>query len=168
MTNSKPKVPGEPNPSTAKPNGEETSSQRNDPYAPIERALGAVLHLMAQNAQCSGKSLNELYQRVLPAIVTKQFRLVRNDDEEVIAYASWALASPETEKKIIEGQEALRPSDWQSGTSAFLIDLVSLDPKLSAGFVHRLKKEVFPDTVFKAQRAVRGESANPEWIEVEL
>ena len=165
MTNSDP----EPGANPDKPDKEKRrESSRDDPFAQIERALGAAFHLMAQDPGCAGKKLDELYRSVLPAIVTKQFRMVRNDQGEIVAYASWALVSPEAEKKATESEDPIALADWQSGKTALLVDLVCLDRKIAGEFVRRLKKEVFPDTIFKARKASRNGNETPQWAEVKL
>ena len=136
------------------------------PYGPIEGALGAILHVLAQDPASSGRKLDELHRSLLPAIATRQFRIIRGDDGAAVAYATWALVSAEVEAKIVEGKEPLAPSDWQSGATAMLIDLISLDPKLAGKIVAKLKREVFPATIFKARKLSGNASSEPVWVEV--
>jgi len=137
----------------------------DNPFRDIEEALGAVLHLMASSEPHAGQTLRRLHERVLPPVVTRQFRLVRNDRGEAIAFASWAMASDEVEKKMTEGGEGLMPSEWQSGETAMLMDVVCKDQDFARSIVARLKREVFPNRVFKVLRKGPQDS-KPTWREV--
>ena len=136
-----------------------------DPYKPIEEILGAVLNLMATSGPYANRTLKDLHEQVLPPVVSGQYRLVRNPEGEAVAYASWARVSPEVERKIVEDKASLKPSEWQSGDIAVLIDLVSENLDLAQSMVMRLKRELFRDTTFKALRT-NPKNKTTDWAEV--
>lgn len=145
-----------------------TKKRNNEnPFHVVEADIGAVLNLMATSKWHAARSLKDLHLHLLPAIVTRQFRLVRNAEKRPVAFLSWACVSPEVGRRLQEDEDMkLLPSEWRSGDTAMLIDLVCDDQKMVSEMVARLKREVFPRTVLKVRRKGPGES-KPTWREVE-
>jgi len=136
-----------------------------NPFKPVEEALGAVFNLLARHHPHSGRPLGKIHGHILSPIALGQYRLVRNQDGEAVGYASWAKVSPEAERKYVEGQGRPEPSEWQCGDVALLIDLVADDPKIAQSMVWRLKRDLFADAVFKS-RGVNPKNGKTEWMEV--
>ena len=141
-------------------------NEAGNPYKDIEGALGAVLNLMATDPSYASRTLKDLHGRVLPPIVSRQHRLVRNSDGEAMAYASWARVSGKMERKITAEQERIRPSEWQSGETALLIDLAASDRKTAQSMLGRMKRELFPGVAFKARRVDPG-NKTAVWAEID-
>lgn len=148
-----------------KPKPTKKKSGKVNPFLKIEADLGAVINLMAASKRHADRPLRDLHRTLLPAIATRQFRLVRDDDGQPVAYLSWANVSPEVEEKLQKGDAKLLPSEWRSGKTGMLIDLVCESQDMARAMVDRLKREVFPNTVFKARRKGPNEPA-PTWKEI--
>ena len=148
-------------------NGEaQKPMEDSDHFAEVERNLGAVLNMIAGDPQLAGKPLAELHERVLPALVSRQFRMVRERSGEISAYISWALASKELEQRLLKDKR-LAPSDWQSGETALIVDLVANTPQKRGILLNAVKQGVLCDRVVKA---LRKDEASQElaWAVVEL
>lgn len=87
------------------------------------RILANVATLMMLSPAHRFFFFGDLEWLVLPAIRTKQYRLILQEGEAV-AFASWACISPEVEEQFISARR-LSPMDWQSGPITWLVDLVA-------------------------------------------
>lgn len=68
--------------------------------------------------------LSDLEWRLLPALSLKQFRLFTKGDRPV-GFVTWALVSDEVAERLKTDKTPLKPSDWNSGEKALIIDLVA-------------------------------------------
>lgn len=134
----------------------DNGKRKENPYAHLEESLGAIVNLMAAHPHYAGKTLKDIHERVLPPLAARQFRLVRNEDGEAVAYLSWAMVSDGVEKLIGKKNRPPRPSDWQSGETGLLIDVVCADSRMAQQMIRRLKAEVFADKTLKALTAKSG------------
>ena len=120
-------------------------------YHDLETALGQAVQVLAQSPLYVEKPLKEIYERLLPALVTRQYRILRNKEGQSVAYISWALVSEEVERKLEAGDD-LSLSDWQSGTIGMLMDVVAKSAPANNLLVDRLKVEMFKGKSLKAMR----------------
>lgn len=104
--------------------------------------LGDIAWLMTQSAAHKHLFISDIEWLVMPPILTRQFRLVRQGAQPV-AYVSWAMLNAKLEARFVEGNTRLRPSDWKSGDRAWIVDIVSpFGP--SDQLLARIKAELFP------------------------
>ena len=129
---------------------------KENPYARWEESLGAIVNLMAAHPRYAGKTLKDIHERVLPPLAARQFRLVRQESGEAVAYLSWAMVSEGVEKLIGKKNRTPRPSDWQSGETGLLMDVVCADARMAQQMIRRLKEEVFAGKTLKALTAKSG------------
>lgn len=88
------------------------------------QVLGDMVFLAMKSPDHRGCSLAEFEALVVPAIMTKQFRLWRNDTQP-IALAVWAMASEEVAARITAGERTLSPAEWRSGETFVIVDLIA-------------------------------------------
>lgn len=84
--------------------------------------LGPVAWLMMQQGATRHTLISELEWRVMPALMLQQAKLYMRD-EAPIAYASWALLSPETAQRYRRAPHQLTAADWKSGEEVWLVDM---------------------------------------------
>lgn len=94
------------------------------PAAGPAQVLGEIVFLAMKSPEHRARTLAELEQAILPAVMLRQFRLWRNHDQP-IAFAAWALASEEVAARIAAGERALSPAEWRSGDTFVIVDLIA-------------------------------------------
>jgi hemolysin-activating ACP:hemolysin acyltransferase len=87
--------------------------------------LGLASWLMTMSKDHRDLPIATLDKRILPAILLKQFKLIRKDKMPV-AFISWATVSDEVKARL-EGDEAYAPevTDWRSGRNLVIVECVS-------------------------------------------
>ncbi|MBI4967808.1 MAG: toxin-activating lysine-acyltransferase [Rhodospirillales bacterium] len=104
--------------------------------------LGDIAWLMTQSVAHKHLFISDIEWLVMPPILTRQFRLVRQGAQPV-AYVSWAMLNAKLEARFVAGNTRLRPADWKSGDRAWIVDIVSpFGP--SDQLLTRIKAELFP------------------------
>lgn len=88
------------------------------------QVLGEIVFLAMKSPEHGTRTLAELEQAILPALMLRQFRLWRSDTQP-IAFAAWALASEEVAERINAGERALSPAEWRSGNLFTLVELIA-------------------------------------------
>ncbi|MBI3446859.1 MAG: toxin-activating lysine-acyltransferase [Magnetospirillum sp.] len=83
-----------------------------------------MVFLAMKSPEHRGRSLAEFEALAVPAIMTRQFRLWRND-KQPIALAVWAMASDDVTARIKAGERPLSPADWNSGPHFTLVELIA-------------------------------------------
>lgn len=107
--------------------------------------VGPVVWLMMQQAATRHTLVSELEWRVLPPLMRQQAKLYMRD-EAPLAYASWALLSPEAALRYRSAPHQLALNDWSSGDQVWLFDIFT--PFGGAQEVLAdLRKQVFPGKV---------------------
>jgi cytolysin-activating lysine-acyltransferase len=104
-----------------------TDTPKNDNQAvpaTLESVFGAISWLMLQSPAHRHLFLADLEWLIMPALQSKQFRLVRQENKPV-AYVSWASVNEETEARIKQGMTKLKPAEWQQGESLWIIDVIA-------------------------------------------
>lgn len=139
-----------------------TSAPESPSTSPAE-ILGHVAWLMTRSAGHHHLFLVDLEWLVLPPLMHRQFRLVRNGTRP-FAYAAWAFLNEEAERRLLSGQFRLRPDDWRSGDRAWIIDLVTPFGE-AATILKHLKKQVFANQSLKLLRR-RADGKGMEGVEV--
>ena len=62
----------------------------------------------------------------MPALLQRQYRIFRDDTKQPVGLALWARVSPEVEERLASGgANKLKPEDWNSGDTLWLVDLVA-------------------------------------------
>ncbi|SDF58063.1 MULTISPECIES: toxin-activating lysine-acyltransferase [Thalassobaculum] len=98
------------------------------PRDDMTRLLGQIVSLMGQSPAHRHIFISDLEWLVLPPLTKRQVRIWRRRTERGVApmvYASWAMVTEEVEKRLLQGQNRLRPNEWDGGSIPWLIDLVA-------------------------------------------
>jgi cytolysin-activating lysine-acyltransferase len=88
---------------------------------------------------------------VLPAIVHRQFLLIRNKQGLPVHYVSWAYFDEERERKYLRNTNSIAFDDWNCGDRMWFIDWIAPHGG-SRLLIDKLRREIFPD---KAAWALR-------------
>ncbi|MFW5498124.1 MULTISPECIES: toxin-activating lysine-acyltransferase [unclassified Maridesulfovibrio] len=83
----------------------------------------SVVKLLLNSPSHDHLFLSDMKWLVLPPLQLRQCKLYRQQGVAV-AFASWAMLSPEAEKDFIRNKR-LRPRDWDSGNRCWLVDVVT-------------------------------------------
>ena len=137
------------------PDAEEapTKSIANDAV----RVIGELALLMASSPAHRHLFLADLEWLLLPPVMLKQVRLVRDERKRLIAAAFWASVSEEVDDDLGKGRTRLKPAEWNSGERLWLMDVVGpglmSDPKQAERFIALFAREAFNGRPFKLRRA---------------
>lgn len=87
--------------------------------------LGLASWLMTMSKDHRERPISVLDKRILPAILLKQFKLIRKDKMPV-AFISWATVSDEVKARL-ESDETYAPeiTEWRSGRNLVIVECVS-------------------------------------------
>jgi cytolysin-activating lysine-acyltransferase len=143
---------------------EEKASAQGDNGVTLSSVLGEVVFLMMSPPSHKHLFLTDLEWLVMPSLALRQFRLWRQGGRPV-AFASWAFLSAEVEERVRGGVRRLKPVDWKSGDSAWLMDVVAPNPDFAKQMVDELKQSVFADRVLKGLRP-RPDGGGSEVVEL--
>jgi cytolysin-activating lysine-acyltransferase len=124
--------------------------------------VGHAVWLMMQSPAHKHLFLTDLEWLLLPPITLNQFRIWRNKGMPA-AFASWAYLDERAEARIKQNIKKLAPTDWKSGESLWLIDMVAPFGGAEAA-VKELREQVFKGQKVKSlQPAPGGGVAVVEW-----
>ncbi|MEZ5913049.1 MAG: toxin-activating lysine-acyltransferase [Paracoccaceae bacterium] len=87
--------------------------------------LGAMFYLTALTGFHRGRSLADALTMLEPPLRLGQYRVFRTPDGQPRAFVSWAGLSAAAERWFAVEHMPLRPEDWNSGPSKWLIDAVA-------------------------------------------
>jgi cytolysin-activating lysine-acyltransferase len=122
----------------------QTPEQNAARRADLQKALGAAVSLMGISGAHQHLFVADFQWAVLPPLALRQYRLFRNDKDQVVGYASWALLNDEAQERVKKHGFKLRPNEWKSGEHAWLADIVA--PFGGAEQMARqLKRQLFKD-----------------------
>ena len=127
---------------------QEADAARDD----MSRILGQIVTLLGQSPAHKHIFLADLEWLVLPAMLNRQVCVWRRQTDRgnmPVAYASWAMVSEEVDARLRQEQVKLKPTDWQSGEIAWLIDMVAPYGGADTA-VQELADQVVPGGVMKA------------------
>lgn len=125
----------------------------------VSHMLGEIVWLMSQSPAHRHFAVSDLDWIVAPAIAHGQYRVFRAGDKPV-GVAFWAYVSEETNAKLIEGKNRIRPDEWKGGDLLWLIELIA---PFSNG-ENKLTEAMFTDLInnpFKG-KAFRFSKGNPQ------
>jgi cytolysin-activating lysine-acyltransferase len=86
--------------------------------------VGDIAWLMMESAWHRARQVADFSRLVMPPTKHRQFRLF-HEGNVPIAFISWALLSPEAERRYLDDPYCLAPEDWASGNAIYLVDFVA-------------------------------------------
>lgn len=123
------------------------------PPPTVASVLGEIAWLMSMTPSHRFFFLSDLEWLVMPAVTKQQFRIYRDENGRPMGLVLWAKLNEESEKRIMEGASRIRPQDWDSGESRWIIDLLDLSGGQRAqAIIDDMKANVFGETPFKYHR----------------
>lgn len=128
----------------------------NDPVK-INSEFGNVMRLYARSQVHAGWSVSLAEKYVFPALVCKQYTVVKDAHGNPLAYASWANLDLAAEAKYLLDPNSLDASDWKSGDRMWFIDWVSpFGRSVTTELFLYFKHNVFKDDVARSLRIKPG------------
>jgi hemolysin-activating ACP:hemolysin acyltransferase len=101
----------------------------NRPSSAADReaiTLGLALPLLAEQPMSQGKSLGWHLDRLLAGLAASQVSLRFDRFGQVCGLAVWARVSQSVSDRLVRhGSDDLRPSEWQSGDEAWVLELIA-------------------------------------------
>jgi len=110
---------------TANQEAANTSQIQIPTFISVESTIGAVSLLAMKSQTHKYLFLSDYEWLILPAISAKQFVLFRGQQNEPIAFVSWANVSEQVERRLTDKNSKLQPADWKSGNNTYIIDIIS-------------------------------------------
>ncbi len=104
--------------------GADASSDMGRVPQTVAEAFGEVVWLMSQSPIHKQFLIGDLEWLVMPALLTRQFRMFRHEGKPV-AVVLYAFLSEEAEARIEGGAPSMRPADWKSGERAWIIQVIA-------------------------------------------
>ncbi len=135
----------------------EQAAARNALQAKMLAAgFGEIVSILMRSPHYRHYSLTDLEWLVVPPLLANQFTLAEARAKEggipaPVGVALWARVSDEVDKKLtdsIDGPVRLRPDEWTSGETLWLIDAVGA-PEAVKAMVERMGEAVFEGKPFK-------------------
>ena len=135
----------------------ETSEQKTPEAAKsnatVASILGEICWLFSMTPSHRHFFMADLEWLVLPAIIKQQFRVYRDQNGRPIGLVLWAKLNEDAEKALIAGQTRLRPQDWDSGESHWIVDVVDLaGGARTQAMIEDMTSAIFKDKPFKYHR----------------
>lgn len=92
----------------------------------LARSLGYAGLLMSRNPSHFALPIRYINDTIFFAIANRKIHFFFNHDGEVVGYIAWAFISDDIEEKIIKsGRFNLHLSEWDEGTSLWVVDLLA-------------------------------------------
>ena len=91
----------------------------------VAEVLGQMSWLMLNSNQHRHLFVTDFEWLILPPLLRKQFRLVRQD-ERPVAFVTWGYLGEEAEQRLLSGNRKLAPGEWATKDgSPWIIDVVA-------------------------------------------
>jgi len=122
----------------------------------VAAGFGEIVSVLMRSPHYKHYSLTDLEWLVVPPLLAQQFTLAEARTKEggipaPVGVALWACVSDEVDKKLadnIDRPVRLRPDEWSSGDTLWLIDAVGA-PEAVKAMVERMGDAVFGGKPFK-------------------
>jgi cytolysin-activating lysine-acyltransferase len=129
----------------------------------FSQVFGEIAWLLTQSPSHKTFFLSDLEWMVMQPILLEQFRIFY-DDKKPIGVAFWAFANDEVAGRLAQGGARLRPDDWKSGTTPWLVEIVTpytgaVALKFNEILFADLKRHVFPDRPLSVRVLKDGKSS---------
>ncbi|MBP4048402.1 toxin-activating lysine-acyltransferase [Chromobacterium violaceum] len=121
----------------------------------LSKLIGGVMRLSQYSAIHLHYTVAQWQRRILPSINLNQYRYYEDEDGRPIAFCNWALVSSEVRNALLAGERDLVVSDWASGDTIFITELIAPFGNVRA-VLHDLRRHVFSDRQGQVGYAVQG------------
>lgn len=113
----------------------------------VSEVLGEITWLMSQSPLHKQFFISDLEWFVMAPVLLQQFRLFYDKDKP-IGVVFWATVNDEVEERLESGTSRLRPQDWKSGNSLWVVEVIAPFGG-SEEMVRDLKTKVFAERTLK-------------------
>ena len=159
--------------SGAATSGAEESQRRTTASREFSTKLGEIVGLLMRSRSHRFTMLAELEWMVLPALATRQLRVVEGTSQETglvapIAVVMWASVSAAIDQRLhqaIDQPIKLKPEEWRSGDVVWIIEAVGEQRAVTATLQHLKQNELKDRTV---HLRVKGKDGQPAVGRLEL
>jgi hemolysin-activating ACP:hemolysin acyltransferase len=104
----------------------EVYQQANPDKAHYYCKFGYAIALLSQSPQGMNRSISYVQTILTPAIMTRQICFLFNEAGDPVAYLIWAYLAPDVERRVLTSfRFDLHVSEWNEGTSLWVVDLVA-------------------------------------------
>lgn len=118
----------------------------------LETSLGMCMWLMSQSDYHRHWDMATFDAEITAAIISSQYRIYFDEQNNPIGLATWAWVSDECRKRLLKEQSGLRFDDWNSGEHLLFNDYIAPWGHAKA-ILKDLRTNVFPDeTAFSVGR----------------
>ena len=122
----------------------------------VAAGFGEIVSVLMRSPHYRHYSLTDLEWLVVPPLLAQQFTLAEARTKEggipaPVGVALWARVSDEVDKKLVDNLDRpvrLRPDEWTSGDTLWLIDVVGA-PEAVKAMIERMSEAVFEGKPFK-------------------
>lgn len=90
----------------------------------VSEVLGEITWLMSQSSLHKQFFISDLEWFVMTPVLLQQFRLFYDKDKP-IGVVFWATVNEEVEQRLKVGTSRLRPQDWKSGNSLWVVEVIA-------------------------------------------
>jgi hemolysin-activating ACP:hemolysin acyltransferase len=124
----------------------------------LATAVGEIVILMVRSPRHGDHKLSDLRWKVLPAVRTGQYALIKAQSKShgltaPVAAVLWARVSAEVDQRLSDKLDEpirLGPREWKSGDIVWLVDAIGDDRGIAA-LVQRLRASEWKDKPVKAR-----------------
>lgn len=89
------------------------------------KLIGEVASLMISSDLHINYRLKDIRDIFMPAVDANQFRIYHNKEGFPVGFICWAFLSEKIDKLYGEGKYKLKPTYWNSGKNAWIIELIA-------------------------------------------
>lgn len=122
-------------------------SPRARPKERFEEAVGAILLYLGAHPRYEHMLLDDVRQRIIPAVRLRQYRTVETPDGDMIAYVSWARLDAGAVERLTSSSPSdgfvLSEEEWDGGDEVVIIDVAVTVPGEEEKVCRKVKREVF-------------------------
>lgn len=131
----------------------------NSQIAQLNSDFGCIMFLYSKSDLHASWGVGMASRYVLPALLAKQYVIMKDHSGTPLGYVSWAYLDLAAEVKYLENPHSLSINDWKSGDRLWFIDYVSpVDPKITDEISHHLAHNLFANSVARSLRLKPGDS----------
>lgn len=124
-----------------------------DEVSRINLAFGDAMLLFGKSALHSSWSIDMATRNVLPAILSRQFMIMKDENGIPLAYVSWAWFDLRREALYLESPHSITSDDWRCGDRLWFIDWISpINKAVTQEFFNKMTRDVFPSMVARSLR----------------
>lgn len=123
----------------------------------INLAFGDAMLLFGKSALHSSWSIDMATRNVLPAILSRQFMIMKDENGIPLAYVSWAWFDLRREALYLENPHSITSGDWKCGDRLWFIDWISpINKVITQELFDKMTRDVFPNMVARSLRVKAG------------